>query len=306
MATAVLAPSNSTNLNPVADSTQADLKDFLALLKPGVMSLVVFTSLCGALLAPGAIHPYVLTIAIICVALASGAAGAINMWYDRDIDVLMKRTASRPIPAGKIAPNDALTFGVVLASAATLLMTLATNLVAGMLLAVSVLFYVYIYTIWLKRFTPQNIVIGGAAGAFPPMIGWTAVTGGISLESLVLFLIVFLWTPPHFWALAIHQAEEYKRANIPMLPVVKGAAHTYKQIFIYTILMVASSFLPFVIPGFMGKFYGVTAGVLGVIFLIVAAEVWRTQDVKKSFKLFWYSIFYLFILFAAMVIDRYV
>jgi protoheme IX farnesyltransferase len=306
--TRVLHPGFHTgfhNCTYASDSARADFKDFVTLLKPGVMSLVVFSSLCGVLLAPGELHPFLILIATLCVALASGAAGAINMWYDRDIDALMKRTARRPIPMGKIAPQDALTFGVVLAVLSTLLMMLATNVVAGLLLGLSIVFYVFIYTMWLKRLTAQNIVIGGAAGALPPMIGWAAVTGHICWESFILFLIIFLWTPPHFWALALYQIEDYGRVQIPMLPNVKGVHATCKQIFFYTLLLVVSTYLPLFLPHFLGWIYGLAASVLGGIFLWGAIDVWRTQEVKKALKLFWYSIFYLFMLFTAMIIDHY-
>ncbi len=211
--------------------------DFLALLKPRVTSLVVVTGLVGVMMAPGAIHPLIALVAVLCIAIGSGAAGAINMWYDRDIDAIMERTRGRPIPTGRIAPGDALGFGVVLAIGSVAMMGLAVNVVAAGLLAAAILFYVFVYTMWLKRRTPQNIVIGGAAGAFPPMIGWAAVTGTVSVESALLFALIFFWTPPHFWALALYRRGDYEKAGIPMLPVVAGKTETKKQMIAYTILL---------------------------------------------------------------------
>ncbi len=292
------------NFSFAIDSSRSELRDFLKLMKPGVMSLVVFTGFCGALLAPGTLHPFQIIVAVLSIALASGASAAINMWYDRDIDALMKRTSTRPIPQGKIAPADALIFGVVLSCTSVIMLMFATNWVAGSLLLMSIFFYVFIYTMWLKRTSVQNIVIGGASGAFPPMIGWAAVTGNITIESCFLFLIIFLWTPPHFWALAVHQESEYRRAQIPMLPVIKGAAETYRQIMIYTLLMVISTIIPYAGFHFFGWIYGLSAILLGLLFIVGAIEVLRTHDLKKSMKLFWYSIFYLFALFTAMVVDH--
>jgi protoheme IX farnesyltransferase len=210
----------------------ASAGDYVALLKPRVMSLVVFTGLVGLYLAPGALHPFLAFVAVLCIAVGAGASGAINMWYDRDIDAAMSRTRARPIPAGRVEPADALSFGVVLSLFSVMIMGLAVNWVAAALLGFANAYYVFVYTIWLKRRTPQNIVIGGAAGAFPPMIGWAAVTGGVSLESLVLFLIIFMWTPPHFWSLALYKEGEYAKAGVPMLPVVAGKAETRRQILI--------------------------------------------------------------------------
>ena len=276
--------------------------DFFALLKPRVVSLVVFTGLAGLLVAPGEIHPLIAAVTLLCIAVGAGASGAINMWYDRDIDAVMERTRKRPIPTGRVAPGDALGFGVVLAIGAVALMGLAVNIVAAALLAVAILFYVFVYTIWLKRRTPQNIVIGGAAGAFPPMIGWAAVTGSISVESFLLFALIFFWTPPHFWALALFRNGYYTRAGIPMLPVVAGKTETKKQMILYTVLLIPLGVAP-VWFGFVGWVYGCTAALLGGVFLAVAIAVWFDRTDRSAKGMFVYSIFYLFALFAVMVAD---
>ena len=290
----------------------SEVRDWLVLLKPRVISLVVLTGIAGLLVAPGHLPPALAIAAVLCIATAAGAAGAINMWYDRDIDAVMRRTASRPIPAGRIRPGSALGFGVALATGAVLVMGLATNWVAAGVLALSVGFYVLVYTIWLKRRTPQNIVIGGAAGAFPPVIGWAAVTGQVTLEPLVLFAIIFFWTPPHFWSLSLFAHADYARAGVPMLPVVAGARETRRQVLLYTLLLVPLSLAP-VALGFAGALYGAVAAVLGAGFLWHALRVWRdaqdptgrslTNDLpaKRAFK---YSISYLFVLFAALPVDR--
>ncbi len=290
----------------------AELSDWIALLKPRVMTLVVFTGLIGLLVAPGHLHPILAFTAVLCIAVAAGACGAINMWYDRDIDALMRRTQNRPIPAGRIEPGAALGFGVTLAVGAVIVMELAVNLTAAAVLALSIGFYVFVYTMWLKRRTPQNIVIGGAAGAFPPVIGWAAVTGSVDLVPLVLFAIVFFWTPPHFWSLALFANADYRRAGVPMLPVVAGAKETRRQIVAYTMLLVPLSLAPWLM-GFAGLIYGLAAAVLGAGFLV---SVWRvaadrqdaagvslTNDApaRAAFK---YSILYLFSLFAALAVDR--
>ena len=291
---------------------QAELHDWIALLKPRVMTLVVFTGLIGLLVAPGHLHPVLAFTAVLCIAVGAGACGAINMWYDRDIDALMRRTRNRPIPAGRIAPGEALGFGVTLAVASVIVMGLAINLTAAALLALSIGFYVFVYTMWLKRRTPQNIVIGGAAGAFPAVIGWAAVTGSIGLVPLILFAIVFFWTPPHFWSLALWANDDYRRANVPMLPVVAGAKETRRQIVRYSLLLVPLSLAPWAI-GFAGTVYALAAAILGAGFLL---SVWRIardrQDAagvsltgdapaRAAFK---YSIIYLFVLFAALAVDR--
>ena len=250
---------------------ESTVQDFIALLKPRVMSLVVFTGAIGMFLAPGSIHPFIGMIAIMCIALASGASGAINMWYDADIDAIMERTKKRPIPSGKVSADEALSFGVITALFSVLLMWMATNVMAAMLLAAAILFYVFIYTIYLKRRTAQNIVIGGAAGSFPPMIGWAAVTGTVSFESVILFLIIFVWTPAHFWALALYKSEDYKKANVPMLPVVSGEKTTKINILLYTLLTVVVTFLP-IIYGFQGVIYGVVAVILNLFFIKIAFD----------------------------------
>jgi heme o synthase len=292
--------------------SDATVGDWITLLKPRVLTLVVFTGLVGLLVAPGHLHPVLAVAAVLCITVAAGAAGAINMWYDRDIDALMRRTRRRPIPAGRIAPGEALGFGVTLAVASVLVMWLATNTAAAVVLALSIAFYVFVYTIWLKRRTPQNIVIGGAAGAFPPVIGWAAVTGSVDLTPLLLFAIVFFWTPPHFWSLSLFASGDYERAGVPMLPVVAGARETRRQIVLYTLLLVPVSLAPWAL-GFSGPIYGCAALALGVWFLLSAARVMRdhqdacgrslTKDApaKATFK---FSILYLFLLFAALAVDR--
>ena len=284
-------------------TSSAGAGDFFALLKPRVMSLVVFTGLVGILIAPGHIHPVLAAVAVLCIAVGSGAAGAINMWYDRDIDAVMARTRHRPIPAGRVAPGDALGFGVVLSVASVTLMGLMVDYVAGALLALAILFYVFVYTMGLKRRTPQNIVIGGAAGAFPPMIGWAAVTGGVSLESLALFALIFFWTPPHFWALALYRCGDYAKAGVPMLPVVAGRAATTRQMLAYTLLLLPVALAPTLL-GFAGWVYGSASLVLSLGFVAAAATVMRADDDGPAKRMFGYSIFYLATLFALLVADR--
>ena len=278
-------------------------QDFFQLLKPRVMSLVLFTGAVGLLLAPGSLHPVLAGMALLCIAVAAGASGAINMWYDRDIDAKMQRTCTRPLPAGRIVPDEALSFGVVLALGSVTMMGLMVNWVAGALLALTIGFYVFVYTMWLKRRTPQNIVSGGAAGAFPPMVGWAAVTGDISLGPIVLFAIIFLWTPPHFWALALYRRGDYAKAGVPMLPVVAGARATRRQILIYTFLLVPTTLVPFFI-GLAGIFYESVAALLGVVFLVAAFRVWFDKTDRSARQMFAFSILYLFLLFAALLVDR--
>jgi heme o synthase len=285
----------------------AEVADFVALMKPRVMSLVVFTALVGLLLAPGSFHPVLGFAALVCIAVGAGAAGALNMWYDADIDAVMTRTARRPIPAGRVLPGEALGFGATLAVGSVAMLGLTANWFAAALLAFTIFFYVAIYTVWLKRSTPQNIVIGGAAGAFPPMIGWAAATGGIALESVLLFLIIFLWTPPHFWALSLLRSGEYARAGIPMLPVVAGRSETKRQILLYTGVLVPVSLAPWLL-GFAGLLYAVTAVAAGVFLAMLAWRVWaagegRATDVAAR-RLFGFSILYLFALFAGLLVDR--
>ena len=273
------------------------------LLKPRVMSLVVFTGLAGVIAAPGVIHPALALIAVLCIAVGSGAAGALNMWYERDVDALMSRTRDRPLPAGRMEPGAALGFGVVLAVASVTVMALGVSGAAALLLALAILFYVVVYTIWLKRRTPQNIVIGGAAGAFPPMIGWAAVTGEVSLVSIALFAIIFMWTPPHFWALALYRADDYAKAGIPMLPVVAGPRETRKQILLYSILMAPISLAPWMLGG-AGTIYLAAAAVLGGLFLGCAIALLFDRGLAAARRLFGFSILYLFLLFFALIIDR--
>ena len=287
-----------------ADWGGADVADYLALLKPRVMSLVVFTALVGMLSAPGVPHPVLAAIALLAIAVGAGAAGALNMWYDADIDAVMRRTLARPVPAGRIEPGEALGFGMVLALFAVAVLGLAANWLAAGLLAFTIFFYVVVYTIWLKRRTPQNIVIGGAAGALPPVIGWAAATGGISAEPLVLFLIIFLWTPPHFWALALLAHEDYARAGIPMMPNVAGEASTRRQILAYAAVMAAVAVLPWAI-GFAGPLYGLAATLLGGEFVRRAYLLCRHDgcDRKIAGGLFGFSIVYLFGIFAALLVE---
>lgn len=290
----------------------SELKDWIALLKPRVLLLVVFTGIAGLLVAPGHIEPFLGVVAVLAIAMGAGAAGAINMWYDRDIDAVMRRTQRRPIPSGRVSAEAGLCYGVVLGIISVLLMMVATNGLAAGLLAASILFYVLIYTVWLKRRTPQNIVIGGAAGAFPPVIGWAAVTGSLATLPLLLFAIIFFWTPPHFWALSLFANEDYRRAGVPMLPVVKGARETRWQIVIYTLALVPLSLVP-VALGLAGWIYGASALVLGLGFIWYAIQVLRepqdaagvsrTRDAaaKAAFR---FSIYYLFLLFAALAAGR--
>jgi heme o synthase len=299
---AYLNRANETAL-PVASGSR--VSDFVALLKPRVMTLVVFSGAVGLFIAPGALHPLLAVVAILCIAVGSGAAGAINMWYERDIDALMSRTANRPLPAGRVAPGDALGFATVLAVFSVVLMGFATNWAAAGLLALAILFYVFVYTVWLKRRTPQNIVIGGAAGAFPPMIGWAAVTGDISLVSLSLFAIIFLWTPPHFWALALYRSGDYARAGVPMMPVVAGRSSTKRQMLAYTLLLVPVSLVPFAL-GAAGLLYAIGVVVLGGAFIVSALRVLREPDAaedKRARQMFGFSILYLFLVFALLLAD---
>ena len=283
--------------------TQSRVGDYFALLKPRVMSLVVFTGFAGLVAAPGALHPLLAAVAVLCIAIGAGAAGAVNMWYDRDIDAVMQRTRRRPIPAGKVAPEEALAFGVTLSLFSVMLMGLAVNWTAAALLALANGFYVFVYTVWLKRRTPHNIVIGGAAGAFPPMIGWAAVTGAVSVESIALFLIIFMWTPPHFWALALYREGDYAKAGVPMLPVVAGKEETRRQILIYAALLLPLSLAP-VALGMAGAFYGAVAATMGAYFLWLAFRVRRARDDASARRMFGFSILYLFALFAALIAEH--
>ena len=298
----------------------AEWQDFFALTKPRVMTLVVFTGACGMFAAPGHLHPILAITAILCIALGAGAAAALNQWYEADIDALMRRTANRPLPAGRMDRQSALHFGVGLSFFSVLLMGLATNWLAAAILAVSILFYVLVYTVWLKRRTPQNIVIGGAAGAFPPMIGWAAVTGDVSLDSVILFLIIFMWTPPHFWALALYRASDYQNAGVPMLPVVAGPVETRRQILIYSLLLAPLCVAP-AFTGLGGAAYLAVSGLGGAVFVLLAWRVFRSRagdapddrndglyDVKAQAaaarNLFAFSILYLTLLFATLLVER--
>jgi protoheme IX farnesyltransferase len=277
--------------------------DFISLLKPRVMSLVVFTGFAGLYLAPGDLNPVLEVIAVFCIAIGAGASGAINMWYDRDIDAIMSRTKERPIPSGRVSSDAALTFGVLLAGGSIMVMGLAINWLAAALLTITISFYIFVYTMWLKRRTPQNIVIGGAAGAFPPMIGWAAITGTISLEPIVLFAIIFIWTPPHFWALSLYRSDDYKAAGIPMMPLVHGRAKTKKQILLYSLVLAPLGLVPSFI-GTAGLLYGLTALLLGAVFIGAVLRVTREDSEKNCKQLFGFSIFYLFFLFFVLIVDR--
>ena len=294
---------SSDPAHPLADHWS--VSDFIALTKPRVMMLSVFTALVGLSCAPVRLDPLTVLAAVLAIAAGAGAAGVLNMWYDADIDAVMTRTAARPIPRGKVSRSQALVFGLVLGGSAVAVLALATNLTAAALLGSTILFYIVVYTAWLKRSTPQNIVIGGAAGALPPVIGWSAATGNVGLEPLALFLLIFLWTPPHFWALALNRTDDYARAGVPMLPVVAGRAATTRQILIYSGLMVLASELPWGL-GFAGTIYGAVSGICGALFLLLALQLHRSiaSDRRAAHRLFVFSIFYLFVLFAALLMDH--
>lgn len=281
----------------------ARVGDFWALLKPRVMSLVVFSGFAGLYVAPGHIHPLLGAVAVLCIAVAAGASGAMNMWYDGDIDGIMSRTCDRPIPKGYVAPEQALAFGLTLSAFAVMVMGLAVNFVAAGLLAFTIFFYVVIYTMWLKRRTPQNIVIGGAAGAFPPMIGYAAVTGGVDLASIALFMLIFMWTPPHFWALALWRNPDYAKAGVPMMPVVAGMQSTKRQMLAYTILLVPFALAP-VYLGVAGWIYGAVAVALNLGFIYHAWRVLKSEDMVWPKRMFGFSLLYLFLHFAVLMIDR--
>jgi protoheme IX farnesyltransferase len=282
----------------------AGVGDYLELMKPRVMSLVVFTALVGLVVAPGHVHPVIAATALICIAVGAGAAGALNMWFDADIDARMARTAARPIPAGRLLPGEALAFGLTLAGFSIVVLGLLVSVLAATLLALTIGFYVVVYTMWLKRSTPQNIVIGGAAGALPPLIGWTAVTGSVAIEPVVLFLIIFFWTPPHFWALSLYRAEDYARAGVPMLPVVAGAGETRRQILLYTLVLAPLGLAPWLL-GYAGPAYGIVAAVTGAIMIALAFRIRaETKGYAAAKQMFAFSILYLFLLFAMLLADR--
>jgi protoheme IX farnesyltransferase len=287
----------------------ADWRDLFALTKPRVMTLVVFTGLCGLLAAPGHMHPVLAFTAVLCIAVGAGGAGALNMWYEADLDAKMKRTAGRPLPGGRLKPETAFQFAVALCIGSVVLMDLAANHLAAAILAFSIFFYAVIYTAWLKRRTPQNIVIGGAAGAFPPLIGWVAATGSIDVLPVLLFSLIFLWTPPHFWALSLFVKSDYANAGVPMLPVTNGVEHTRRQIALYTLPMVAVAIAPWPL-GLTGPLYGVLATVLSAVFLLLSLRVLANKATDPAAMgperaLFKFSILYLFALFGALVVDRF-
>jgi len=297
----------SVRTGTVEADTGGDVADYIALMKPRVMFLVVFTALVGLVAAPGSMHPVLAIAALICIAAGAGASGALNMWYDADIDAKMARTAARPVPRGLVSPEEARSFGMVLALGSVLCLGLMANWVAAALLALTIGFYVLVYTMWLKRSTPQNIVIGGAAGAVPPMIGWAAATGGISLESFVLFLIIFVWTPPHFWALALLRTRDYAKAGVPMLPVVAGPDATRLQILIYSLILAPLGMVPAII-GLGGTLYMIAASILGSLFVVMALDCYRKREGEVADRaaknLFAYSVLYLFLLFAVLLVEQ--
>jgi len=294
------------DISGTRDNTSS-VGDFFELMKPRVMSLVVFTALTGMAAAPGSIHPVLAFIAILAISIGAGASGALNMWYDADIDAQMQRTVSRPVPRGRVSAEDALAFGSFLSAASVLMLGLLVNWTAGALLALTIGFYIFVYTMWLKRRTAQNIVIGGAAGAFPPMIGWAAVTGGVSVESMLLFMIIFLWTPPHFWALSLYRCRDYERAGVPMLPVVAGPTETRRQIVLYSLVFIPVAISPYFI-GLGGLSYLAVSSVLGAVFLKLAFDVRRITEGREADaaakKLFLFSILYLFAVFGVMLIEK--
>jgi heme o synthase len=303
-------PASRLGVAPSAHTTRLDaacrrVPDFIALMKPRVMALAVFTAVVGLLIAPAHVDPVLGAVALLAITAGAGAAGALNMWYDADVDALMSRTASRPIPQGRVAGAEALAFGLVLAAAAVVVLALSANATAAALLAFTIFFYIAVYSAWLKRSTPQNIVIGGAAGALPPVIGWTAATGQIGLEPLVLFLIIFLWTPPHFWALSLNRSSDYARAGVPMLPLVAGKAATKRQILIYSALLALASTLPCVL-GFGGTIYAATAAICAAVLIALASQLKRSSetDRRAAHRLFAFSIVYLFLLFASLLIEH--
>src|SRR5215475_6532746 len=295
--------SEQAGLGRVGLAAGGSVRDFIALLKPRVMSLVVFSGFAGLAVAPGHIHPLIGAVAVLCIAVGAGASGAINMWFDRDIDAIMNRTCGRPIPRGAVEPDAALSFGGVLAVFSVMLMGIAVNWMAAGLLAFTIFFYVVVYTMWLKRSTPQNIVIGGAAGAFPPMIGWAAVTGDVSLASIALFLIIFMWTPPHFWALSLYREGDYAKAGVPMMPVVAGQRSTKLQMLVYTLVLCPLTLVP-VYLGVAGWVYGAASIALNLGFVGHAIRVLRSDDIRYAKRMFGFSLLYLFLHFALLCIDR--
>jgi protoheme IX farnesyltransferase len=296
-------PGSRAAIHPVSE---ASVGDYLALMKPRVMSLVVFTALVGLMVAPAHVHPVIGFAALLCIAVGAGAAGALNMWFDADIDAVMARTARRPIPSGRVTPGEAFAFGLTLATGSVVVLGLLVDWLAAVLLAFTIFFYIVIYTMWLKRATPQNIVIGGAAGAFPPMIGWAAATGSIGIEPILLFLLVFFWTPPHFWALSLNRTEDYARARIPMLPVVAGAKETRRQILLYSLSLVPIGAAPWFM-GYADAIYGATSLLGGGLMVALAWRLWvegsGARVAQSAKRLFGFSILYLFVLFAVLLIE---
>ena len=295
--------SSGPHIMPTADTPVSSVAAFFALMKPRVMSLVIFTGFAGMYLAPVDMHPVLAVISLFAIAAGAGASGAINQWYDRDMDALMTRTRNRPIPAGKVMPEEALAFGIVISVLSVMLLSLASNLLAGGLLAFTIFFYAVVYTVWLKRSTPQNIVIGGAAGALPPLVGWAAMTGTVTLEPIILFALIFIWTPPHFWALALVKNDDYRAANVPMLPVTAGADETRKQILIYSFVLMGAGILPFAI-GMSGIAYGILSVIMGALFLAFALRLYFAKTDKAAWDLFKFSVFHLFVLFAGLIADK--
>ncbi len=300
----MVACSGSEKIKMNIDDSAAGVSDYFELLKPRVMSLAIFTAIIGLLLTPNDIHPLLATFSIIAIGAGAGAAGAINMWYDRDIDLIMDRTKSRPIPSGRVKSEEALTLGIVLSIFSIILLFVASNYLAAAFLFISIMFYIFIYTIWLKRYTPQNIVIGGAAGALPPVIGWFAVSQEFSLLPVILFMIIFMWTPPHFWALSLYRSEDYQKAGIPMLPVVKGKKITRNNIILYSLSLIIISPSPWYL-GYLGNIYGITSFLLTIIFIYFSWNVYKGKIGAEPI-LFKYSILYLFLLFMIMPIDKYI
>ena len=294
---------SSTATGHLSAAPAASVADYVEILKPRVMSLVVFTGLVGLVLAPGHLHPVLAMVAVLCITIGAGAAGAINMWYERDIDRLMRRTAGRPLPTGRMAPGEALGFGTVLGVGAVMLMALAVNYVAAALLALTIGFYVFVYTIWLKRRTPQNIVIGGAAGAFPPMIGWAAVTGDVGWGAIALFAIIFFWTPPHFWALSLYRAGDYATAGVPMLPVVAGPVETKRQMLLYTLVLWPVALAPWLL-GITGALYAAGALLLSAAFTGSAILVCRDTTDRSARRMFAFSLLYLLLIFSLLLVDH--
>ena len=294
---------SSTATGRLSAAPAASVADYVEILKPRVMSLVVFTGLVGLVLAPGHLHPVLAMVAVLCITIGAGAAGAINMWYERDIDRLMRRTAGRPLPTGRMAPGEALGFGTVLGVGAVMLMALAVNYVAAALLALTIGIYVFVYTIWLKRRTPQNIVIGGAAGAFPPMIGWAAVTGDVGWGAIALFAIIFFWTPPHFWALSLYRAGDYATAGVPMLPVVAGPVETKRQMLLYTLVLWPVALAPWLL-GITGALYAAGALLLSAAFTGSAILVCRDTTDRSARRMFAFSLLYLLLIFSLLLVDH--